>query len=278
VNATNYPDAFFDRSAARWAEAAKRVEGRPEYARAVAGGRFSADYVRVMRYLLKHGDGSVVFLTRDRSRIATPEALELVEAAGRIVKLLDAKPPVRLSEGEAMNGSHVTRIRAFAKAKLLDGNADVARLGTDDFIVPQHRAKRVKDADAFNGSAYLFDASHHQWSGRLNASRLVVDAGAKYRMRVRIKVKTTGAPGEVFRAGVYDPDAKKDRKTVTIKAKDVKGDGYAWYEMSDWEPKGNEFFWISPGVFDTKKLKSNPAFTELYFDGIEIVRTGVATK
>ncbi len=272
VNATNYPDAFFDRSAARWAEAAKRVEGRPEYARAVAGGRFSADYVRVMRYLLKHGDGSVVFLTRDRSRIATPEALELVEAAGRIVKLLDAKPPVRLSEGEAMNGSHVTRIRAFAKAKLLDGNADVARLGTDDFIVPQHRAKRVKDADAFNGSAYLFDASHHQWSGRLNASRLVVDAGAKYRMRVRIKVKTTGAPGEVFRAGVYDPDAKKDRKTVTIKAKDVKGDGYAWYEMSDWEPKGNEFFWISPGVFDTKKLKSNPAFTELYFDGIEIAR------
>ena len=96
-------------------------------------------------------------------------------------------------------------------------------------------------------------------------------------MRVRIKVKMAGdgtavRPGEVFRAGVYDPAAKKDVGTVVIKAKDVKGDGYAWYDLFGWEPKGSEFFWISPGVFDTKKHTSNPAFTELRFDGIEIAR------
>ena len=277
VDATNYPDAFFDRSVARWAEAAKRVEGRPEYARAVAGGRFSSDYVRVMRYLLKHGDGSMAFLTRDRSRVATPEMLGLVEAAKRIVKLLDDRPPVRLSEGGAMNSNHVARIRAFAKSRLMDDCHDMVQFGVDDFAVPARRAKRVKDADALNGSAYLFDGSHHQWSGRLNASRLVVDAGVKYRMRVRIKVKMAGdgaavRPGEVFRAGVYDPAAKKDVGTVVIKAKDVKGDGYAWYDLFGWEPKGSEFFWISPGVFDTKKYTSNPAFTELRFDGIEIAR------
>jgi len=272
VTATNYPDAFFERSAKRWAEAAKRVEGMPEYAKAVAGGRFSADYVRVMRYLQKHGDGTLVFLTRDKSRLASPEMAELNAAATRIVRLLDEKPPVRLSEGGAMNSNAVARVRSFAKADNLRRCRDSAQLGTDDFSVPSSRGRKIADSDAFGGQTYLFDASHHQWSGRLDAKRLVVDAGVKYKMRVRISVERTGEAGEVFRAGVYDLEAKKDRQTFAIKAKDVKGDGYFWYDLFDWEPKGKEFFWISPGVFNTKKLKSNPSFTTLRFNGIEIVR------
>ena len=72
---------------------------------------------------------------------------------------------------------------------------------------------------------------------------------------------------------MYDPDAKKDRQTVAIKAKDVKGDGYFLYDLFDWEPKGNEFLWISPGIFDMKKQKSNPSYSELLFNGIEMSQT-----
>ena len=271
--ATNYPDAFFARSAARWEEAAKRVQGMPECERAVAGGRFSSDYVRVMRFLKLHGDGRMIYLTKNPPSRLLEETRALSAAATRIVKLLDKKPPVRLSEEGNLNSNAVARIRDFAATDILNGCTGTAWLGVGDYVVPAAKGRKVADSEATGGQAYRFDASHHHWSGRLNAKRLVVDAGAKYRVRARIRVVRTGAEGEVFRAGVYDPDAKKDRRTVAIKAKDVKGDGYFLYDLFDWEPKGNEFLWISPGIFDMKKQKSNPSYSELLFNGIEMSQT-----
>ena len=274
VTATNYPDAFFERSAARWAEATKRVADRSEYQRAVRGGRFSSDYVRVQRYLMRHGkEGDVILLSRDPSRFATPEMRELVAAAGRIDALVGAKPSVRLSEERDNNSNYVARIRALAKMSLPTKGVDAAQLGTDQFAVAPRKAARVKEPGTFSGEAYLFDGTHHEWSTRVDAARFVVDPGAKYRVRVRFRADKTGKSGEVFRAGIYDPVAKRNVvRDFCIRDTDVKGSGYAWYDLFSWEPKSPEFFWLSPGVYDHKKLSRNEAFTALADDRIELTR------
>ena len=273
VTATNYPDAFFARSAARWAEATKRVADRPEYQRAVRGGRFSSDYVRVQRYLMRHGrEGNVVLLSRNPNRFATPEMREMIAAAGRINALVGENPPVRLSEEWNNDGNYVARIRALAKLRLTTGD-DSVQFGTDQFSVSLRRAVRVRDPGALSGEVYLFDGTHHEWSVGVDAARFLVDPGAKFRVRVRFRADKTGKQGEIFRAGVYDPVAKKNVVSgFCIRDTDVKGSGYAWYDLFSWEPKGSEFFWLSPGIFDRGKLKRNESFTALAVDRIELVR------
>ena len=93
---------------------------------------------------------------------------------------------------------------------------------------------------------------------------------------VRLAIERGTAPakgGEVFRAGVYDPVAKRNVvRDFCIRDTDVKTAGYAWYDLFLWEPKGQEFFWLSPGVYDHKKLDRNEAFTALAVDRIELTR------
>ena len=266
VTATNYPDAFFERSAARWAEAEKRVADRPEYLRAVRGGRFSSDYVRVQRDLTR------VVLTRDASRLLTTDPAELSAAARRIVALVDENPSVRLSEGHENNDNFVTSIRARARMPSPIRGANSVQLGTEGFVTSPGKAVRVKDPETVSGEAYRFDGTHHYWSVRIDADRFVVDPGAKYPMRVRFRADKTGQSGEVFRAGVYDPVARKAVHTCVIRAEDVTDSGYAWYDLFAWEPKGKEFFWLSPGVYDDGKQKRNATFTSLVVDRIELRR------
>ena len=273
VTATNFPDAFFARSAARWAEATRRVANRPEFQRAVRGGRFSSDYVRVQRLLAEHGDGDAIFLSRDPSRLATPERAELVEAAKRIDRLVCARPSVRLSESPVANSNFVARIRAFSKTVLPTAGVDRVQIGTDRLAVSPRKAKRVKDSAALSGEAYLFDGTHHEWSARLEAKRFIVDPGVAYRVRARLRADLTGAKGEVFRAGVYDPVAKKAAvRDFHLHTDAVGSADYAWYDLFSWEPKGREYLWISPGVYDHRKQTANGTFESLVFDRLELVR------
>ncbi len=56
-----------------------------------------------------------------------------------------------------------------------------------------------------------------------------------------------------------------DRKTSEV------GDGYAWYDVAEWVPERDHYFWIGPGRFD-KKGGATSAIKAVRIDKLELIR------
>jgi hypothetical protein len=50
------------------------------------------------------------------------------------------------------------------------------------------------------------------------------------------------------------------------------GEGYHWYDVAEWVPEADHYFWIGPGRFDKKVHAESPALAALYIDKLEIAR------
>lgn len=129
----------------------------------------------------------------------------------------------------------------------------------------------VADPGAEDGSAMRLNNTHFEWCTTLPFDHVKYEPGARYRIRMRARVeKEPGKEGEAFWAGVYDTGKKKshggiDRKTAVI------GEGYAWYDVAEWTPEADHYFWVGPGRFGLKGGSAS-AIKALFIDKIELMR------
>jgi hypothetical protein len=69
---------------------------------------------------------------------------------------------------------------------------------------------------------------------------------------------------------VYDETQKRHCGGIERKLSQT-GDAYAWYDVAEWVPETDHFFWIGPGRFD-KKSGAESFIHALYIDKLELAR------
>ena len=123
-------------------------------------------------------------------------------------------------------------------------------------IRSQEEARRVSDPMAEDGRAIECFGGKHGWCVNIfGFGNAVVKPGAKYRVRVRVRVdKEPGAKGNAFWSGIYGwaPDSC-DRIRRVVKVDETPESGYAWYDLGIWQPVKGDYFWFGAGLFDRKK-------------------------
>ena len=55
------------------------------------------------------------------------------------------------------------------------------------------------------------------------------------------------------------------------------GEGYAWYDVAEWVPEPDHYFWIGPGRFDLQGGDAS-AIQALYIDRLELIRVAEDTR
>ncbi|NLG01454.1 MAG: hypothetical protein GX565_15075, partial [Lentisphaerae bacterium] len=115
--------------------------------------------------------------------------------------------------------------------------------------------------------------THYEWCTTLRFSQVAFDPGARYRIRMRVRVeKKPGQTGEAFWSGVYDAKNRRGCGGGCTRAVEAVGEGYHWYDVAEWVPETDHYFWIGPGRFDKKAHAESPALAALYIDKLEISR------
>jgi hypothetical protein len=212
-----------------------------------------------------------VWVTKDPQRYGVPEEHRTI-ASEIFTRFTEAKN-IRISEGSEQHEQIFSRIKALANPPPLP--AAQASATVEDTVLSLGQrgtwGDTVKDPLAEDGSAMKLFNTHYEWCTTLPFSRVAFDQGAKYRLRMRVRVeKEPEKSGEAFWAGIYDSKNKKghggiDRKTSAV------DDNYAWYDVAEWVPERDHYFWIGPGRFD-KKGGAKSAIKALYIDRLSIDR------
>ena len=117
-------------------------------------------------------------------------------------------------------------------------------------------ARRVEDPLADDGRAIECFGGKYGWcvtiyhlgSGRFRP-------GARYRVRVKARVdKVPGIDGNAFWSGIYTQVPKpRDSVKRVVKIAEVKDGGYAWYDLGEWRPEKDDYFWFGAGEFNRTK-------------------------
>ncbi len=128
----------------------------------------------------------------------------------------------------------------------------------------------VADPLADDGQAVKLFGTHYEWCLQWRLDTGMFEPGAKYKVRMRIRVEKTPREGEAFWAGVYDYGRKKSWGQIAPKTAAVK-DGYQWYDVATWTPDASQYIWVGPGRFDKKGGKQS-AISAVYVDKFELLR------
>ena len=265
---TQVPDAFYDRAAALWRQAEAAVKESPAHLYNVRLGALPVLNARLLRRPLQ--DEIKVWVTEHPERhVADPETRAL--AAELLARCKEAKN-VRLSESTEGHEQRLAKWQALAsppappapqtRAVVEDTALSLGQRGT--------WGDTVKDPLAEDGSAMKLFNTHYEWCTTLHFRHVAFDPGRKYRVRMRVRVdKEPGKEGDAFWSGVYDTANKKgcggcERTTSTV------AEGYQWYDVAEWVPERDHYFWIGPGRFD--KQKGASAIRALYIDKLELSR------
>jgi hypothetical protein len=270
VRNTCIPDDFYARATALWRQAEEAVKGSPAHLYNVRMGAIPVLYARVAR-LPQQEELKVWVAENPKPYDVTPECRAL--AADLLARFKEAKN-IRLSEGEERHQQTLNHWETLAKPSALPAVGQTHAVIEDTVLSLGRRGTwgdTVADPLAEDGSAMKLYNTHFEWCTSLPFSRVAFDLGKKYRIRMRVRVeKEPGKEGDAFWSGVYDAKNKKgcggcDRKTSSV------GDGYAWYDVAEWIPERDHYFWIGPGRFD-KKEGSTSAIKALYIDKLELAR------
>ena len=272
IQPKSMPYAFLDRAAETLAAAAGRVKDDPVRRANVEELVYANDY---MRAILTARSAGGVFLSRhperlDRARIATAKPL-----AEKILARSSRKGTpgyVRLAEEETVVQPALADLRRLAAFEIPTGGVDRVRLEESELRVPEsNRGALADDPAAENGRAIRLFGTCFDWTSGFDFAPCVFDEGARYRVRVRVRVDAVpGQSGEAFSFGIYNYAQRRrafaDRR---VKTDEVKTAGYAWYELPAWKPEPGDRLWFASGEF----RKGQPsAVRDVWIDAIEIVR------
>ena len=171
-----------------------------------------------------------------------------------MLKRFDEAKNIRLSEDGGRHHEVLARWKALANPPALPA-AQTRAFVEDKLLSLGNRGTygdTVADPLAEDGSAMKLYNTHYEWCATLPFSKVAFDPGKKYRLRMRVRVeKEPGKEGEAFWVGVYDAKNRRGCGGIERKTSDV-GDGYAWYDVAEWVPERDHYFWIGPGRFDKK--------------------------
>ena len=261
IEDTPIPDSFYDRAAELWTKALDEAKGDARCERACRWGRFSADYSRVVRYLETDG------------RADGPDAARVVAAARRMVPLMDAESATALAISKGHARYRLQRmIRELAARGFASSSGEWTVPSWKMFLGSTAEYYRdVDDADAIDGRAVDFTPKYASSGLQLDFAKVrPTPAKGKLDVRIHMKVaKRTGVPGDaaVFRGMIDRGDVGKPVMEFSVRARDVKADGYAWYDIGsvDFDPSFR--FWAGPSLH-----KGDPASDAVRFDAIRFVK------
>ena len=128
----------------------------------------------------------------------------------------------------------------------------------------------VADPLADDGHAVKLFGTHYEWCLQWRLDAGLFEPGAKYKVRMRIRVEKTEREGEAFWAGVYDTGRKRSWGQIAPRTSQVE-DGYQWYDVATWTPEHSQYIWVGPGRFDKKGGKPS-AIAAVYVDKFELTR------
>ena len=265
------PAEFLQRATTLWQNAAAAVKDSPAHAYNVRMGEIPVLYARLQR--LPPADQKTVWVTEHPEGFGVaPERRELSRA---LLGRFDEAGNVRIRE---YRDGHEKMLR-----DLLDWAAPTKPLTikprrkvmVEDRLLTLNRpgewGGQAADPAAGDGSAIRLFNSHYEWCLTLPFRDVAFDAGATYRLRMRVRVEPEpGREGEAFWAGVYDPTGRKSHGGAERKVAEV-GLEYAWYDVAEWVPERDHYFWIGPGRFDLKGGATS-AIRAVFVDCLEIER------
>ena len=262
-------DDFYARAAALWQQAEAAVKDDPACLYNV---RMAAFPVLSARLARRPASGEIkVWVTENPKQYEAPA--EQRELAAELVKRFDEAKNIRLSEDSGRHRDVLARWKALANPPALPA-AQTHAFVEDKLLSLTKRGTygdTVADPLAEDGSALKLYNTHYEWCATLPFSSVAFDPGKKYRIRLRACVeKQPGKEGEAFWAGVYDSKNRRGCGGLERKTSDV-GDGYAWYDVADWVPERDHYFWIGPGRFD-KQSGATSAIKSLKIDKLELLR------
>ncbi len=269
VSKPDIPDSFFVQAAALWRQAEEAVKDSPAHLYNVRMGAVPVLFVRLER--LQPPGEITVWAAKEPQRHAVPAECRAL-AAELLARLAEAAN-IRISESAEHHEQVIARLKALANPPPLPPAQTRATVEDTALSLRQRGTwgDTVADPLAEDGSAMKLFNTHYEWCTTLPFSRVACDAGATYRIRMRVRVeKEPGRDGEAFWAGVYDSKNKQGYGGVERKVSTVQ-DGYAWYDVAEWVPERDHYFWIGPGRFD-KAGGATSAIKALYIDRLTLER------
>jgi hypothetical protein len=177
---------------------------------------------------------------------------------------------IRLSEGQQTHDEILASWQALALPQIPTQGVRVAIVEDTQLSLGRRGTwgDTVKDSAAEDGSAMKLYNTHYEWCTSLHVKQVAFDAGKRYKIRARLRVeKEPGKKGNAFWAGVYDTKAKKDAGSV-VRTTDAVAEQYAWYDIAEFVPNSDQYFWIGPGTFN-KANNETSAIQALYIDKLE---------
>jgi hypothetical protein len=271
IRTSAIPDEFLVRAVRMWAEAEIAVKDSPPHWHNVRMGAIPALYARLMR--LPPHDEIGVWVTENPGLYDVPP--ERRALAKELLARFGEGKNVRISESLERHEKVLGDIARWATATPhVTAPVQSSAIVEEAQLTLANRGEWgdfVKDPLAEDGAAMKLFNTHYEWCTTLPFGRVAFDPGKKYRFRVRLRVESAGGvDGEAFWAGVYDARNRRscggiDRKVVAT------GEEYAWYDVAEWVPERDHYFWIGPGRFD-KKGGARSAVGAVYVDKLELAR------
>ena len=265
-----WTDAFLDEACALWRQAADAVKGAsPQVVSNVFWGAFGADYTKLAKYISASGKWRPVILSRVvAAKVDLGEFREMCALARSAVAALDANPDAVLSS-RLNDIRHKGLLRALATAEEPSTEIDRVLFQEWAFSYSDHPKSttifRVGDKSATDGRAIHMKGAGSGWKVTCGfKSAVALDAGATYRMRVRMKAQPVpGADPKkgLVGFGLFDRTTKKTVSSGALLPAAASGD-YTWIPMNAWTANaaGDYIFYVDPRAADCS------------FDCLEIVR------
>ena len=262
-------DDFYARADALWQQAEAAVKDDPAHLYNVRMAAFPVLYARMTR--MPASEEIKVWVTENPKQYEPPTGQRAL--ATKLLQRFKEARNIRLSEDRGRHDAVLARWEALANPPALP--AAQTRAFVEDKLLslgkPGVYGDTVADPLAEDGSAIQLFNTHYEWCTTLPFSKVAFDRGRKYRLRMRVCVeKEPGREGEAFWAGVYDSKNRRGCGSIERKTSEV-GDGYTWYDVAEWVPERDHYFWIGPGRFD-KKGGVTSAIKALKIDKLELIR------
>ena len=272
IDDTNVPDAFLARATNLWALATEAVKDDPALSYNVRMGAASPLYTIAAR----SPAGCAAWVSRGRSRpdlegtrLIVGELLDCQEASGNRIRWSEGLRAHELRDHCFRQFMALEKEPRYGDSATIDAET-LAICRWDSFKRNDKRAVLVDDCEAIGGKALKFLPTSGGWTVRLDTSGIGYDVGAKLHIRVHAKVaKKPDGHGKAFWAGVHDAGKRESCGESEFDVSDI-GDGYQWYDILEWMPEGNQYFWMGAVPFDTLKHAESPAHDGVFVDAVEI--------
>ena len=252
-------DEFLSKAAALWRKAEAVVADDSAISYNVRMGAFSVDYARMERGC------KLLNLSRNAKGVLPPDEAQAL--ARSLVARLDEAKDIRLAETPRQDIKQCWRdvaLMGVQPYRADSGELEERFLGV---INPGTWGEFVDDPKADDGRALKLFNTHYMWCVQFPISRVAFEPGAKYRLRLRVRVDSR-RDGMAFSSGIHCTSGGEAPGGVNLKTSQTPNE-YVWYDIVTWTPRNGEILWVAPGTFGDDGKSSINA---VYIDKVEFSR------